>query len=90
MKLFHKLLVKNEQGLHARPAAHIARLLAPFESTVSFTHNFKTVDAKQVMEILLLEAREHAQIDIEIAGQDAKHVLNELIDAFESLFEERN
>jgi phosphotransferase system HPr (HPr) family protein len=90
MKVFHKLLVQNEHGLHARPAAHIAKLLQPFESSVFFTYNLKKVNAKQIMDLLLLGATKNALIEIEIAGLDAKLALERLIFAFESHFEERN
>lgn len=89
MRIQHKIQVQNEFGLHARPATQIAKLLETFKSSVSFTHNSKTVDAKQVMELLLLEAKKDAEIYIELDGDDAKYALKHLIDAFENQFQER-
>ena len=89
MRIQHKLLVQNEQGLHARPATQIARLLESYDVSVFFTHKSKTVNARQVMELLLLEAKKDEEIHIEVEGKDAKCALNDLIKAFNSQFQER-
>jgi len=88
MILHHRVQVKNSLGLHARPAVKIAQLLKPFDAAVLFTCNSKTVNAKQVMELLLLEATKHTAIDIQLEGHDAKRALIQLIAAFECGFEE--
>jgi len=48
----------------------------------------KTVDAKQVMNLLLLEANLSSKIKVSVEGEDAKAVLNELTQIFEDRFGE--
>ncbi len=88
MKLEKILSLRNQMGLHARPAAQIAKLLAKTSSFVYFTCNSKTVDAKQVMNLLLLEAKVSSKIKVSVEGEDAKSVLNELTKIFEDRFGE--
>lgn len=86
MKLEKMLKVKSKMGLHARPAAHIAKLLAKTSSFVYFTCNSKTVDAKQVMNLLLLEAAISSHVHVSVEGEDAKNILLELTHYFENCF----
>ncbi len=84
--LKHTLLIENEMGLHARPATAIAKLLQNFQSKVTFSCNSLTIDAKQVMDILLLEAKKDTILDIKVEGLDAEIVLKQLLDAFKNQF----
>lgn len=88
MKLSHTVTLLNDLGLHARPASKIATIMREFSSKVIFTYNKKTVDAKQVLSLLLLEAKKNARIEVEIEGSDAKEALSSLIDCFENRFGE--
>lgn len=90
MKLEKVFQVDNTMGLHARPAAHIAKLLAKTSSLVYFTCNAKTVDAKQVMNLLLLEASSLSKVKVSVEGGDAREILNQLAQYFESHFGEKN
>ncbi len=86
---FEKILrVNNRLGLHARPASQIAKLLRNFSSSVFFTCNQKRVDAKQVMNLLLLEAKKDTEVHVEIEGEDAPSLLEQLTELFDSQFGE--
>ncbi len=88
MKITQDVLVKNDMGLHARPAAVIAKLLQNCQSKVVFNFNMKTVDAKSPMNTLLLAAGKNAQITITADGVDARETMNRLIKAFSNRFGE--
>ena len=45
-------VIKDENGMHARPAAMFAQGCSNFNSTVSLTANGKTVDAKNVIRLI--------------------------------------
>lgn len=75
-------------GLHARPACVLVKHLNQFDSKVTFSCNRLTVDAKQIMNLLLLEAKHNTEIDIQIEGKDADLVLHMLVDIFENHFGE--
>jgi len=75
-------------GLHTRPATAIVRLLQKYRSEVFFTYKKNTIDAKSILNILMLAARRNATIAITVRGEDAKEVLEQLISAFEHQFGE--
>lgn len=80
--------VKNPLGLHTRPATHIVRLLQNSKSSVFFTYNKTTINAKSIMSILILAAAKNAKIKIQVEGPDAEETLNLLVQAFENQFGE--
>lgn len=88
MKRSIQLRVKNKMGLHARPAALIAQLLKKCQSEVSFSCHNKTINAKSVMEILLLAASKNTVIQVTAEGKDAEATLEKLTVAFDRQFEE--
>ena len=51
-------VIKDENGMHARPAAMFAQGCSNFNSTVTLTANGKTVDAKNVTAILSLGCKQ--------------------------------
>ncbi len=89
MKLSKKVKVKNDLGIHARPAAYIVKLLLNCKSHVTFTHKKETINAKSIMSILMLAVGKNSQITIKIDGEDAEEVMESLELAFENHFEEQ-
>ncbi len=90
MKLQREVKVKNPLGLHARPAAYIARLLQDKRSMVYFTCRGETVNARSIMGVLILAAQKNARIQIDVDGEDAETTMQALIEAFESEFGDVN
>lgn len=88
MKVSQKVKVKNDLGLHARPAMVIARLLQKTKSKVSFTYKDDTINARSIMSILMLAVNKNGQILIEVEGEDAEETLNNLVEAFSNQFGE--
>lgn len=88
MKHSRIVLVKNRLGLHIRPAALIAQLLQHVKCEVLFTYENLTINAKSIMNILMLEAKINSAITITTAGEEAETTMIKLIDAFENRFGE--
>lgn len=88
MKLVQTVKVKNDLGLHIRPAATIVKLLQATKCKVSFTYKKETINAKSIMSILMLAAKKNSIITITVEGQDAKKLLEKLIEYFENSFGE--
>ena len=88
-KIVHKLKVKNDLGLHTRPATAIVKLLRQFKSQVNFTYKSDTINAKSIMGILMLAARKNARIEVTAEGEDAQEAIESLSDAFEHCFYEK-
>ena len=90
MRITKKLKIKNDLGLHIRPATYIAKLLQSFKSSVEFTYRSETINARSIMSVLMLAAKKNAVIKVTVNGEDAKAVVECLIQAFDSYFGERN
>ncbi len=88
MKIVRRLKVRNDLGLHIRPAATIVKLLQSYKSSVTFTYNEDTINARSIMSILTLVARKNTQITVIVEGQDAEDTMRNLADAFNSCFGE--
>ncbi len=88
-KVIHKLKVKNQLGLHARPAATIAKLLQGSKSQVTISYRQETVNARSIMSILMLAIKKNSLITLTVEGDDADETLAKLIAAFEIQFGEQ-
>lgn len=87
-KLSCKLKIKNAQGLHARPATMIVKLLQGMRSMVSFTYKKETINARSIMSILILAAPKNAQVQVVVEGEDAEETMAKLEEAFNNGFGE--
>ncbi len=90
MKLIHTIKVKNDLGLHTRPATVIVKMLQSYKSSVQFTYKRDVVNARSIMSILMLAVRKNSVITITVEGDDATEVLEALTLAFENQFWEKN
>ena len=88
MKHTRRVQVKNQLGLHTRPAIEIVKLLQTSKSHVSFTHKHETINAKSILSILMIAAQKDAEITITAEGEDAKKTIDQLVTAFEEGFGE--
>ena len=43
-----KIILKNETGLHARPASEIAKIASKYQCTINLIVNDKTYNAKSI------------------------------------------
>jgi phosphotransferase system HPr (HPr) family protein len=81
--------ILNRLGLHARPAALIARCAAKFQSAVSLTPDGGTrADAKSILSLLMLGAPCGTVLALEASGQDEAEAVEALRDLFDSKFDE--
>lgn len=89
MKLVKILKVKNELGLHIRPAAKIVKLFQKTKCKVYFTYKKETINAKSIMSILMLAAKKNAEIKVIIDGPDAIELMKKVTKSFEKRFGEK-
>lgn len=73
-----ELIVKNRQGLHARPAAIFVQVANKFDSRITVRRDAEEVNGKSIMGILMLGAEKGSLIIIEADGADAQKALEEL------------
>ncbi len=73
-----ELIVKNKQGLHARPAAIFVQIANKFDARITVRRDAEEVNGKSIMGILMLGAEKGSLIIIEADGADAQKALEEL------------
>lgn len=73
-----KLIVKNKQGLHARPAALFVQIANKFDARITVRREGEEVNGKSIMGILMLGAEKGSEILIEAEGNDAHLAIVEL------------
>ena len=79
------ILLTNEVGLHARPAARFVRMAARFKSTVRVIKGENEADAKSITSILFLDAKKGDEITIRSVGEDSALALETLVELVMSL-----
>ncbi len=70
--------IENKMGLHARPAMQLAELANKFDSDITIRKDNQSVNAKSIMEVLLLAATQGTNLQIEAKGSDAKDAVEAL------------
>ena len=73
-----KIIIKNKQGLHARPAAVFVQIANKFNSEITIKKGKEAVNGKSIMGILMLGAEKGSVIRIEVNGDDAEIAIVEL------------
>lgn len=79
-----KAIIRNETGVHARPAALIVQKASLFKSKIMIKYGERTVDAKSILWIMSLGLIKGSEIVISANGVDeveAAEALKNLIDS---------
>ncbi len=80
-------IIKNEVGLHARPASELCALCKKFESGITINATKKPFNPKSVISILTAEIKKGSEITVEIDGADEENAMNELTTFFDKLLD---
>ncbi|OGW78406.1 MAG: hypothetical protein A3I73_03845 [Omnitrophica bacterium RIFCSPLOWO2_02_FULL_45_16] len=78
MEIEKTVIIKNKQGLHARPAALFVQIANKFDSDVTVMKGKTKVNGKSIMGIMMLEAPRGAKVTIITKGEDAQAAMTEL------------
>ena len=71
--------VSNKLGMHARPAMLLAEVAGRFSSSIAVSHDaHDPVDAKSIMQLMLLAATKGTNLHITADGDDANEAVQEL------------
>lgn len=71
-------IIKDAQGIHARPAGLLMKKASVFKSNITISKDTKTADAKKIFAIMSLGAKLGETIRIEISGEDEDEALTAL------------
>jgi phosphocarrier protein len=78
MTIEKAIIIKNKQGLHARPAALFVQIANKFTSDITISKGKTKVNGKSIMGIMMLEASTGSKITITATGDDAEKAVKEL------------
>lgn len=70
-----KVIVRNEVGLHARPAKNLVTELNKYRSEVYIEKDGYRVNAKSIIGVLTLAAVKGTELLVTAEGEDAEEVL---------------
>ena len=74
------ITIKNRLGMHARPAMLFAEVAGKFRASITVGHaKSNQVDAKSIMQLMMLAATEGTDPTIHADGDDADAAIAELI-----------
>ena len=77
MKEF-KHVIQDPMGLHARPAGMLVKACAGYASKITLTAPTGTADAKRLMGIMRLAAKQGMELTITVDGADEEKAAAEL------------
>lgn len=80
--------IRNELGLHARPAAKFVRLASTFNATIELERDGQHVNGKSIMGVMMLSAECGARVTIRASGADAEAAVDALHKLVDGGFDE--
>jgi phosphocarrier protein HPr len=79
-----KVVIRNPQGLHMRPAMMFARIATRYRSAVTVRKLDRVVNGKSGLLLMTLAALPGTELDLEVIGEDAETALPILAAALEA------
>jgi phosphocarrier protein HPr len=76
--------IKNESGLHARPAGVLVKTLKPFSCSVILKHNGKEFNAKSVLGVMSACIKFNAKVEFICDGSDENECMKAIAEAIAS------
>ncbi|GGM35450.1 PTS sugar transporter subunit IIA [Longimycelium tulufanense] len=83
-----EVVLRNQVGLHARPAALLARSIADLQAEVTVTFRGTEVDARSVLALMGLNAGGGETVTVQARGADADEAVQRILDLAERQFDE--
>ena len=83
------ITIQNRLGMHARPAMLFAEVAGKFASEIKVGHaETDPVDAKSIMQLMMLAATQGTDLVITANGDDANEAIDELATLVRNEFDE--
>ena len=81
------VVVQNETGLHARPAASLVQFVKNFDGNVELIKDGKTANAKSIFNVMALGISKGTEITVRVDGDNEQENLDKLVEFIENLNE---
>ena len=73
-----KYVITDPLGMHARPAGMLVKAVAPYASKITVTAPTGTADAKRLMALMRLAAKQGMELTVTVDGADEEKAAAEL------------
>jgi phosphocarrier protein len=83
MKTF-EYTITDELGIHARPAGELVKVTKQFASTIKLDCNGKSADAKRLIAVMSLGAKQGNKITVSVEGADEADAAAKLEEFFKT------
>ncbi len=80
------VVVKNEAGLHARPASVLVKTASRFKSEFFIKMYGYSVNGKSILGVMTLAAESGAEMELVFEGEDEQEALEAVVQLFENKF----
>lgn len=75
--------IKNEEGLHARPASDFCKTASRFKSNIAVIKDGEEFEAKSILMVLCVGAVKGDVIEIRAEGEDEREAVDALIETLD-------
>ena len=83
MKTF-EYTITDELGIHARPAGELVKVTKQFASTIKIECNGKSADAKRLIAVMSLGAKQGHNVKVSVEGPDEADAVAKLEEFFKT------
>ncbi|HET8801179.1 MAG TPA: HPr family phosphocarrier protein [Marinobacter sp.] len=82
------ITIINKLGLHARATAKLVATASEFDSTVRVCGKGREVDAKNIMQVMMLAASKGTDVELMADGPDEQEAIDALVALIDDYFGE--
>ena len=82
------ITIINKLGLHARASAKLVATASQYDSVVKIARNGREVDAKNVMQVMMLAASQGTDVELIAEGPDEEQAIAALVELIDDYFGE--
>ena len=79
------VIIKNETGLHARPAASLVQFVKKYDESIEIILDNKVADAKSIFNVMSLGISKGTEITLRVDGENDEKTLGEVVNFIENL-----
>ncbi len=83
-----EITIKNHHGLHARPAMLLVDVASGFSADIRVIKGKQSVDAKSIMQLMMLAAVCGTKLEVVAKGADADEAVKAIVALNDADFEE--
>lgn len=82
------ITIINKLGLHARATAKLVATASDYQSTVRICGKGREVDAKNIMQVMMLAASKGTEVELIADGEDEQQAIDALAELINDYFGE--